>query len=50
MTHDLAAASIASLDALRAFARTRRGEPGARTLAQALSLPHTRSKWERRCF
>jgi len=48
MTHDLAAASIASLDALRAFARTRRGEPGARALAQALSLPHTRSKWERR--
>jgi hypothetical protein len=47
MTHDLAAASIVSLDDLRAFARNRRGEPGAGALAKALDLPHTRSQWER---
>jgi hypothetical protein len=47
MTHDLAAASIVSLDDLRTFAHNRRGEPGARALAKALDLPHTRSQWER---
>ena len=48
MAHDLAASSTVSLDALRAFARDRRGEPGATKLAQALAMPHTRSEWERR--
>jgi len=48
MTHDMAASGLASLDALRTFARNRRGEPGARALAKALDLPHTRSEWERR--
>src|SRR5204862_5548296 len=47
MTHEIAAASIASLDDLRTFARNRRGEPGAIKLKQALDLPHTRSQWER---
>jgi len=47
MTHDMAAASIVSLDDLRTFARNRRGEPGATKLRQALDLPHTRSQWER---
>jgi very-short-patch-repair endonuclease len=47
MTHEMAAASLVSLDDLRTFARNRRGEPGARALAQALDLPHTRSEWER---
>lgn len=47
MTHDMAASGLVSLDALRAFARDRRGERGARALAQALDLPHTRSTWER---
>jgi Transcriptional regulator, AbiEi antitoxin len=48
MTHEMAAASIASLDDLRTLARNRRGEPGAAALARALDLPHTRSAWERR--
>jgi hypothetical protein len=48
MTHEMAAASIVSLDDLRTFARNRRGEPGAAALARALDLPHTRSAWERR--
>lgn len=48
MTHDMAASGIVSIDALRRFARNRRGTPGARALAQALDLPHTRSDWERR--
>jgi hypothetical protein len=48
MTHDLAAGGHVSLDALRTFARNRRGEPGARPLSAALDLPHTRSHWERR--
>jgi hypothetical protein len=48
MTHDLAAGGHVSLDALRTFARNRRGEPGAKALAKALDLPHIRSKWERR--
>jgi very-short-patch-repair endonuclease len=48
MTHDLAAGGHVSLDALRTFARNRRGEPGARALANALAMPHTRSDWERR--
>jgi hypothetical protein len=48
MTHEMAAASIVSLDDLRTFARNRRGEPGATALAKALDLPHTRSAWERR--
>jgi hypothetical protein len=48
MTHDLAAGGHVSLDALRTFARNRRGEPGARALNAALGLPHTRSDWERR--
>jgi very-short-patch-repair endonuclease len=48
MTHELAAGGHASLDDLRTFARNRRGEPGARALAKALNLPHTRSEWERR--
>jgi very-short-patch-repair endonuclease len=48
MTHDLAAGGHVSLDALRTFARNRRGEPGARALNAALDLPHTRSHWERR--
>jgi very-short-patch-repair endonuclease len=47
MTHDLAAASLVSLDDLRTFARNKRGEPGATALRQALALPHTRSNWER---
>jgi hypothetical protein len=47
MTHEMAAASLVSLDDLRTFARNRRGEPGARALAEALDLPHTRSHWER---
>jgi hypothetical protein len=47
MTHELAAASIVSLDDLRTFARNRRGEPGATALNEALNLPHTRSAWER---
>jgi very-short-patch-repair endonuclease len=46
MTHELAAASLVSLDDLRAFARNRRGEPGATKLNKALRLPHTRSQWE----
>jgi hypothetical protein len=48
MTHEMAASGLVSLDDLRAFARDRRGEPGARALAEALDLPHTRSRWERR--
>lgn len=48
MTHDMAAGGLVSLDVLRTFARNRRGEPGARALAKALDLPHTRSEWERR--
>jgi hypothetical protein len=47
MTHDMAAASLVSLDDLRTFARNRRGEPGATKLRAALRLPHTRSNWER---
>jgi predicted transcriptional regulator of viral defense system len=47
LTHEMAAASIVSLDALRTFARNRRGEPGAAALKKALALPHTRSNWER---
>jgi hypothetical protein len=47
MTHDMAAASLVSLDDLRTFARNRRGEPGATALNRALNLPHTRSAWER---
>jgi hypothetical protein len=47
MTHDMAAASIVSLDDLRTFARNKRGEPGATALKKALALPHTRSNWER---
>jgi hypothetical protein len=43
MTHEMAAASLVSLDDLRAFARNRRGEPGATKLNKALRLPHTRS-------
>ncbi len=46
-THDMAAASLVSIDDLRTFARNKRGEPGARALAKALDLPHTRSEWER---
>src|SRR4051794_29890901 len=47
MTHDLAAASIVSLDDLRTFARNRRGEPGAIKLRQALDLPQTHgSAWK----
>jgi hypothetical protein len=46
MTHDMAASSLVSLDDLRTFARNRRGEPGARALAKALNIPHTRSRWE----
>jgi hypothetical protein len=47
MAHEMAAASLVSLDALRTFARNRRGEPGATALKKALALPHTRSNWER---
>jgi hypothetical protein len=47
MTHEFAAGGHASLDALRTFARNRRGEPGAKALLKALDLPHTRSRWER---
>jgi very-short-patch-repair endonuclease len=50
MTHEMAASGLVSLDALRTFARNRRGEPGAQALAKALDLPHTRSAWERRFF
>jgi very-short-patch-repair endonuclease len=48
MPHDLAASGVVPLDALRTFARNRRGEPGAKALAKALAMPHTRSAWERR--
>jgi hypothetical protein len=48
MTHDFAASGTVSLDSLRTFARNRRGEPGARALAKALAMPHTRSEWVRR--
>lgn len=48
MTHEMAASGVVSLDALRTFARNRRGEPGAAALKRALSMPHTRSEWERR--
>lgn len=48
MTHEMAAGGVASLDALRTFARNRRGEPGATKLARALAMPHTRSEWERK--
>jgi hypothetical protein len=48
MTHELAAGGHTSLDALRTFARNRRGEPGAKALLKALDLPHTRSGWERK--
>jgi very-short-patch-repair endonuclease len=47
MTHDMAASGLVALNDLRAFARRRRGEPGARALREALALPHTRSGWER---
>jgi hypothetical protein len=47
ITHEMAAASLVSLDDLRAFARNRHGEPGATALCRALRLPHTRSQWER---
>jgi hypothetical protein len=47
MAHDMTAGGLVSLDDLRTFARNRRGEPGAGTLAKALNLPHTRSRWER---
>jgi hypothetical protein len=50
MTHEMAAASLVSLDDLRTFARNRRGEPGATALKKALCLPHTRSQWERDFF
>jgi hypothetical protein len=50
MTHEMAAASLVSLDDLRTFARNRRGEPGATALKEALNLPHTRSQWERDFF
>ena len=50
MTHELAASGHVSLDDLRTFARNRRGEPGARALAKALDIPHTRSRWERDFF
>jgi hypothetical protein len=46
--HEMAASGVAPLDALRTFARNRRGEPGAARLAQALGMPHTGSAWERR--
>jgi very-short-patch-repair endonuclease len=48
MAHEMTASGLVSLDDLRTFARNRRGEPGARALAKALDLPHTRSGWERR--
>jgi hypothetical protein len=47
MTHEMAAASLVSLDDLRTFARNRRGERGATALKRALDLPPTRSQWER---
>jgi hypothetical protein len=47
MTHEMAASGLLPLDELRAFARDRRGEPGARALAKAAGLPHTRSGRER---
>jgi hypothetical protein len=50
MAHEMAAASLVSLDDLRAFAHNRRGEPGAKALNEALGLPHTRSRWEREFF
>jgi hypothetical protein len=48
LTHEAAAASLVSLDALKTFAANRRGARGAAKLNQALGLPHTRSGWERR--
>lgn len=48
ITHQAAASGLTAIDALRAFARDRRGARGAKALRQALSLPHTRSSWERR--
>jgi hypothetical protein len=48
LTHEAAAASLISLDALKAFALDRRGARGAAKLDHALGLPHTRSGWERR--
>jgi hypothetical protein len=48
LTHEAAAASLVSLDALKTFAANRRGARGAAKLNEALGLPHTRSGWERR--
>jgi very-short-patch-repair endonuclease len=48
LTHDAAASSLISLDALATFANRRRGARGATALARALGIPHTRSAWERR--
>lgn len=48
LSHQAAASGLISLDALRAFAQSKRGAPGARALRTALDLPHTRSGWERR--
>jgi very-short-patch-repair endonuclease len=48
LTHEAAASGLISLDALTAFAQRKRGAPGARALRNALALPHTRSRWERR--
>jgi len=47
MTHDMAASGLVALDDLRTLARNRRGEPGARALAEAAGMPHTRSRRER---
>ena len=47
MTHEFAASGSVSLSDLRTFAHDRRGEPGARALADATGLPHTRSDRER---
>jgi hypothetical protein len=47
MTHDMAASGLVSIEVLRTFARNRRGEPGARALADAAGMPHTRSRRER---
>jgi hypothetical protein len=45
LTHEAAAGSLISLDALKTFAKDRRGARGATRLSKALGLPHTRSGW-----
>jgi hypothetical protein len=48
LVHEAAAASLVGLDDLKAFALDNRGQRGAGRLLEAVGLPHTRSRWERR--